>query len=71
MFFWGVFAVSAFAGTPQTQELKGEVLDEAGKPLVGAVCTLTGGPLPDTGLSVATGEKASLTLQACCLPLIG
>jgi hypothetical protein len=57
LFFWGVFAVSAFAGTPQTQELKGEVLDEAGKPLVGAVCTLTGGPLPDTGLSVATREK--------------
>ena len=57
MFFWGAFAVSALAGTPQTQELKGEVLDEAGKPLVGAVCTLTGGPLPDTGLSVATREK--------------
>lgn len=57
LFFWGPFAVSALAGTPQTQELKGEVLNEAGKPLVGAVCTLTGGPLPDTGLSVATGEK--------------
>ena len=57
LFFWGAFAVSALAGTPQTQELKGEVLDEAGKPLVGAVCTLTGGPLPDTGLSVATREK--------------
>ena len=57
LFFWGAFAVSALAGTPQTQELKGEVLDEAGKPLVGAVCTLTGGPLPDTGLSVDTGEK--------------
>ena len=57
LFFWGPFAVSALAGTPQTQELKGEVLDEAGKPLVGAVCTLTGGPLPDTGLSVATREK--------------
>ncbi|MGB9487970.1 MAG: carboxypeptidase regulatory-like domain-containing protein [Terriglobia bacterium] len=49
--------MSALAGTPQTQDLKGEVLNEAGKPLVGAVCTLTGGPLPDTGLSVATGEK--------------
>ena len=57
LFFWGAFAVSALAGTPQTQELKGEVLNEAGKPLVGAVCTLTGGPLPDTGLSVATREK--------------
>jgi hypothetical protein len=57
LFLWGAFAVSALAGTPQTQELKGEVLDEAGKPLVGAVCTLTGGPLPDTGLSVATREK--------------
>ena len=57
MFFWGAFAVSALAGTPQTQDLKGEVLNEAGKPLAGAVCTLTGGPLPDTGLSVATREK--------------
>ena len=57
LFFWGAFAVSALAGTPQTQDLKGEVLNEAGKPLAGAVCTLTGGPLPDTGLSVATREK--------------
>jgi hypothetical protein len=57
LFFWGAFAASALAGTPQTQDLKGEVLNEAGKPLVGAVCTLTGGPLPDTGLSVATREK--------------
>ncbi len=57
LFFWGACAASALAGTPQSQELKGEVLNEAGKPLVGAVCTLAGGPLPDTGLSVATREK--------------
>ena len=57
LFFWGAFAASALAGTPQTQELKGEVLNEAGKPVVGAVCTLAGGPLPDTGLSVTTREK--------------
>jgi hypothetical protein len=61
LFFWGAFAASALAGTPQTQELKGEVSDEAGKPLVGAVCTLTGGPLPDTGLSVATREKGEFS----------
>jgi len=28
---------------------------------VGALCTLTGGPLPDTGLSVATGEKGEFS----------
>jgi hypothetical protein len=61
LFFWGAFAASALAGTPQSQELKGEVLNEAGKPLVGAVCTLTGGPLPDIGLSVATGEKGEFS----------
>lgn len=57
LLLWCAFAVSALAGTPQAQELRGEVLDEAGKPIAGAVCTLTGGPLPDTGLSAATGEK--------------
>src|SRR5271157_2186109 len=57
LLFWGAFAVSTLAGNPQTRELKGEVVDEAGKPLVGAVCTLTGGPLSDTGLSVTTREK--------------
>jgi hypothetical protein len=61
LFFWGAFAASALAGTPQTRDLKGEVLNEAGKPLVGALCTLTGGPLPDTGLSVATGEKGEFS----------
>jgi hypothetical protein len=53
----GALAASAFAGPPQAQELKGEVLGEGGKPIAGAVCTLAGGPLPDTGLSVATREK--------------
>ncbi len=53
----GALTASAVAGTPQARELKGEVLDEAGKAIAGAVCTLTGGPLPDTGLSVATRER--------------
>lgn len=57
LFLWGALAASALAATPQAQELNGEVLDEAGKPLAGAVCTLTGGPLPDTGLSVVAKEK--------------
>jgi len=61
LLLWGVLAASAFAGPPQTQELEGEVLGEAGRPIAGAVCTLTGGPLPDTGLSVATGEKGEFT----------
>jgi len=57
MFLWGFLAASGFAGTPQAQGLKGEVLNEMGKPIVAAVCTLTGGPLPDAGLSVVTTEK--------------
>src|SRR5208337_2093587 len=61
LFLWGALAASAFAGTPQAQELKGEVLDEGGKPIVGAVCSLTGGPLPETGLSVTTGKKGEFT----------
>ena len=61
LFLWGTLAGPAFAGTPQARELKGEVLNEAGKPLVGAVCTLTGGPLPDTGLSVTTGEQGEFS----------
>jgi hypothetical protein len=58
----GVFlttALWAFGGTPQTQTLKGEVTDEKGSPLAGAVCTLTGPALPEGGRSVTTEEKGT------------
>lgn len=54
---WVGPAVSPVEASPQTQELKGEVLDEQGAPIAGAVCTLTGRPLPEAGLPVKTGEK--------------
>jgi hypothetical protein len=57
LLLWGAFAAPAFTAAPQSQELKGETLDEAGKPIAGAVCTLTGGPLPPAGLSVTTEDK--------------
>jgi hypothetical protein len=45
---------------PLNQDLKGEVVDEKNKPLMGAVCTLTSsraGLLPEEGLSQTTSEK--------------
>lgn len=58
----GVFLTTAlwtFGGTPQTQTLKGEVTDEKGSPLAGAVCTLTGPALPESGRSLTTEEKGT------------
>lgn len=55
-----------FSGTnftramPLTQDLKGEVVDEKSKPIMGAVCTLTSaraGVLPGAGLSQTTTER--------------
>jgi hypothetical protein len=43
--------------SPQTQDLKGEVVDEKGQAIAGASCTLTGLPLADRSIPVATGEK--------------
>ncbi len=41
----------------ETKALNGEVKEESGKPLPGAVCTLTGALLPSEGLTVTTDEK--------------
>ncbi len=49
---------------PTTQDLKGEVVNEKGEPIAGAVCTATAarhGELPDEGLSVTTGEKGEFS----------
>ncbi|HET7841732.1 MAG TPA: TonB-dependent receptor, partial [Terriglobia bacterium] len=41
----------------ETSDLKGEVTDEKGTVIPGAVCTLSSRMLPAQGLSVTTGEK--------------
>jgi Carboxypeptidase regulatory-like domain len=41
----------------ETPDLKGEVTDENGASISGAVCTLSSSMLPAQGLSVTTGEK--------------
>ena len=42
---------------PQTQELKGVVVDPKGSPLAAAVCILRGVGLPTEGISVTTDER--------------
>jgi carboxypeptidase family protein len=42
---------------PQQQGLSGQVVDEKGAPIQGAVCTLTGRMLPVEGLPETTGEN--------------
>jgi hypothetical protein len=58
--------VRSAPATLQTQELKGEVVDEKGRPIAGAVCTLTGtrpGVLPDRGISKTTGETGQFSFS--------
>src|SRR5215471_7277888 len=50
-------------GAPQTQNLNGEVLTEKSEPIPGAICTLTGGLLPEQGVSATTGEKGGFEFQ--------
>ena len=54
-----VLAVFTAAGWafPQTQDLKGEVVNAKGLPIAGAICTLTGNRLPAAGVVVTTGER--------------
>ncbi len=56
------FAVASFPGPalPQTQDLKGEVLDEHNALTPDAVCTLNGTLLPPEGLSTTTDAKGQL-----------
>ena len=46
-----------------TQDLKGEVVNEKGEVLAGALCTLRGPVLPEQGLSNTTGEKGGFDFQ--------
>src|SRR6516225_3445285 len=50
-------------GAPQTHDLNGEALTEKGEPIPGAICTLTGGLLPEQGVSSTTGEKGGFEFQ--------
>jgi TonB dependent receptor/Carboxypeptidase regulatory-like domain len=51
-----VFTATAWA-FPQTQDLKGEVVNAKGLPIAGAICTLKGNRLPGEGVEVITGER--------------
>jgi hypothetical protein len=42
---------------PETQVLRGEVVDQKNAPIAGAVCTLAGPTLPEQGRPVTTGER--------------
>ncbi len=52
-----VLASSGGPALPQTQDLKGEVLDEQNAPIPDAICTLSGRLLPREGLSTTTDPK--------------
>ncbi len=44
---------------PETQVLRGEVVDQKNAPIAGAVCTLAGPTLPEQGRPVTTGERGN------------
>lgn len=50
------------ADPQQTQELRGEVVNEKNYPIAGVVCTLTGGILPSEGYTVTTGGSGKFTI---------
>ncbi|MCL5671594.1 MAG: Plug and carboxypeptidase regulatory-like domain-containing protein, partial [Acidobacteria bacterium] len=54
---------SRAAQRQQTQELKGQVVDEKEVPIAGVVCTLTGGMLPTEGISVTSGSKGDFNIR--------
>ena len=60
VFFYAV--VSRAALPQQTQELRGEVVNENKLPIGGVSCTLQGGLLPSQGLSVTTGGKGTFSI---------
>jgi hypothetical protein len=54
----------SYAATPQqTQELRGETVNENKIPISGVVCTLQGGLLPSQGISVTTGGKGTFGIR--------
>lgn len=47
------------AGSPETQDLKGQVMDDKNAPIAGASCTLTAPTLPDQGVTVETDARGN------------
>ena len=50
---------SAQGAHPDTQTLRGKVVDQNNAPIAGAVCTLRGRSTPEQGLPVTTGDKGA------------
>src|SRR5579872_6331582 len=48
---------AAPGAVPDTQTLRGEVVDQSSAPIVGAVCTLWGRTIPEQGRPVTTGDR--------------
>ncbi len=61
-FFHG-YVLGAIDPPQQTQELRGEVVNEKNYPIAGVVCTLKGGMLPSEGISVTTGGYGRFTIS--------
>src|SRR5579871_4037302 len=54
-----VIPYAAQGGLPDTQTLRGRVVDPSSTPIVGAVCTLRGRTLPEQGRPVTTGDHGT------------
>ncbi|MGA3328219.1 MAG: carboxypeptidase regulatory-like domain-containing protein [Terriglobia bacterium] len=50
---------TAQGAVPDTQTLRGEVVDPHGAPVAGAVCNLRGRATPEQGLPVTTGDRGT------------
>jgi Carboxypeptidase regulatory-like domain len=51
------------APLPQTQELKGQIVDENKAPIPGVDCVLQGGLLPSQGITVTTGDHGDFSVR--------
>ncbi len=61
-----VFTAASWA-FPQTQDLKGEVVNAKDLPIAGAICTLRGNRLPTEGIVVTTGERGGFSFPGLVL----
>ncbi len=57
--FFLVIPLKAQGALPDTQTLRGKVVDQSYAPIGGAVCTLRGRTLPEQGLPVTTGDTGT------------
>jgi hypothetical protein len=57
--FFLVIPLKALGALPDTQTLRGKVVDQSYAPIAGAVCTLRGRTLPEQGLPVTTGDTGT------------